>query len=436
MPIIKGIEFEEINHEIIKKTSPKLSVWCVVYNEKKYIKDCIEGILSQVVNFEIEIILFDDASTDGTTEIVKEYCKKYPLIIHGFIAKKNIYKNSNRMKILTYIKSHYMRGKYAAICEADDYWCDKNKLQMQVDFLENNKQFVLTMHNAKRINCQTNKEDLMKDSELSHEIKLDEIVMQESGIWPTASMVGKKEVWLCEPFFFECGIGDWPMQLFAAAKGKIYYFNNVMSVYRYMRDGSWSERVINKLDKELLHIIKLIYFLEQYNEYTNYQYRGIIKLRERMLYEYLIQGYQIPIIDLLERCEKINNDNKYKSIVQKLECIYRQNHQDDYLSDETKKFALEQKRLFIYGTGKFGTKMAEALSLNNIEFEGFVVSDNKKTDDYYMGKRILKVGDITYSSEDYGIIVAIYFLNNCEWEKLKKYIQKKGVKKYFYPYMF
>lgn len=437
MPIIEGIEFEEINHEIISSTTPKLSVWCVVYNEKDYIKECIEGILSQIVNFEIEIIIFDDASTDGTTDIVREYCRRYPLIIHGFIAKKNIYKNPNRMKILTYIKSLYMRGEYAAICEGDDYWCDRNKLQMQVDFLENNKQFVLTMHNAKRINYQTHKEDLMKSDEPSHEIKPEELIMQKSGIWPTASMVGKKEVWICEPFFFDCGVGDWPMQLFAAAKGRIYYFENVMSVYRYMRKDSWSERVIRNLDSELLHNVKMIYFLEQYNQYTDNKYNNSIQWRKRIFYEYLIQGYQIPSKDFLEKCEEFNdnNDYKYEVIIKKLERIYRQNYDSDYLSDETKDFALKQKRLFIYGAGKFGTKMANALNANNIEFEGFVISDDKKADDFYMGKRVFKISDIPYKSDEYGVIVAIYFLHGCEWEELKDYIEKRGIKQYFAPYI-
>lgn len=437
MPIIEGIEFEEINHEIIRKTAPKLSVWCVAYNEKNYIKECIEGILSQIVNFEIEIIIFDDASTDGTTDIVREYCRRYPLIIHGFIAKKNIYKNPNRMKILTYMKSLYMRGEYAAICEGDDYWCDRNKLQMQVDFLENNKQFVLTMHNAKRINCQTNKEDLMKPDEPSHEIKPEELIMQKSGIWPTASMVGKKEVWLCEPFFFECGVGDWPMQLFAAAKGRIYYFENVMSVYRYMRTDSWSERVIRSLECELSHFVKIIYFLEQYNQYTDYKYTTAIQWHKLKCYEYLIQNYQIPVKDFLEKCETFNdvNDYKYELIIKNLKKLYRQNYENFGLSDETKEFALKQKHLFIMGTGKYGAKMAGALNVNNIEFDGFVVSDDKKADDFYMGKRVLRISDIPHKSEEYGIIVAIYFLLDLEWEELKSHIEECGVKEYICPYI-
>lgn len=433
---IEGIEFEELNHEIVGKTTPKLSVWSIAYNVKDYIRDCIEGILSQVVDFQIELVIYDDASTDGTTDIIREYCNKYPDIVHAFIAKKNIYNAPNRKDVITQIKSLYMRGIYAAICEGDDYWCDRHKLQMQVDFLENNKEFVLTMHNAKRVNYQTNTQDLMKGEQPSHEIEPKEIITQKSGIWPTASMVGKKEVWLCEPFFFECGVGDWPMQLYAAAYGRIYYFENVMSVYRYMRAGSWSEQIVKNFDNELLHKVKMINFLEQYDGYTNRKYNTDIKYRKRLFYEDLVQGYKIPIRDFLQKCEKFNKDNNYiyEVIIKKLERIYRQNYDDRYLSRETEEFALEQDRLFIYGAGKFGTKMAEALNEKNIDFEGFVVSDDKKSDDFYMGKPVLKVSDILSENKEYGIIIAIYFSSEYEWQQLKDYIEKKGIEKYIYPY--
>lgn len=438
---IDGIEFEEINYKINEKTKPKLSVWSIAYNEKEFIKDCLDGILSQIVDFEIEILIFDDASTDGTTDIIREYCELYPDIIHAFIAKENTYKKPNTVEMRTHIKERYLRGEYIAVCECDDYWCDKQKLQMQVDFLEKNKDFVLTMHNAKKIDYETGECDLVKPvTESSHEINSDEIIMQETGMWPTASMVGRKAVLLCAPFFYECGIGDWSMQLFSITLGKIYYFENVMSVYRYKRSGSWSEKIGNSNNGQTMHFIKLIHFLDQYNKYTNHRYDEIIVGRQRSFYNYLVECNKIEesfFKEFEEKQKEINNvcddDNAYWDIVKKLERIYRQ-YDKDYVSEETKAFALKHRHLLIYGAGNYAGKMAHALTVNNIQFEGFVVSDDRENDDFYLEKPVFKVSNIPYRPEEYGVIVAIDLVWKHKWEEMRLYIESKGVKEYIYPY--
>ena len=120
----------------------KLSIVCHTYNQEKYIRETLEGFLNQKTNFSFEIITHDDASTDSTPQIINEYQEKYPELIKTILQKDNKYsKNINIWTKYTFPKC---QGKYIAICEGDDYWTDEKKLQKQVDFLENNAEYVVT----------------------------------------------------------------------------------------------------------------------------------------------------------------------------------------------------------------------------------------------------------------------------------------------------
>jgi glycosyltransferase involved in cell wall biosynthesis len=117
--------------------NPLVSICCITYNHVKYISQAIEGFLMQKTDFAIEILINDDASTDGTTEIIKEYQQKYPDLIKPVFHEVNEYSKGIR-GILMRNLFPIARGKYIAICEGDDYWTDQLKLKKQVDFLEKN----------------------------------------------------------------------------------------------------------------------------------------------------------------------------------------------------------------------------------------------------------------------------------------------------------
>jgi glycosyltransferase involved in cell wall biosynthesis len=122
---------------------PYVHVWLQTYNHENYIRNSIEGVLEQVTRFPIKILIHDDASTDKTSEIIKEYEIKYPQLIKAFYQKINTHflKNSDLRKEY----NSWRVGKYEAPCEGDDYWIDKFKLQKQVDLLEkNNSDFIYT----------------------------------------------------------------------------------------------------------------------------------------------------------------------------------------------------------------------------------------------------------------------------------------------------
>ena len=127
-----------------QSTSPKVSVVCITYNHVKYIEQAIRGFLMQETSFPFEIIIYDDASTDGTSEIVQHYAGNYPNLITAFIQKEN--QLSKGVKWAHLIQS-FIKGEYIATCEGDDYWFHPKKLQVQAEWLDNNRDYAICFHN-------------------------------------------------------------------------------------------------------------------------------------------------------------------------------------------------------------------------------------------------------------------------------------------------
>lgn len=133
----------------MKNTStPLVSIHCLTYNHAPYIRECLDGFLMQKTNFSIEVLIHDDASTDGTADIIREYEAKYPDIIKPIYQTENQY--SKGVKVSATFNFPRAKGKYIAICEGDDYWTDPLKLQKQVDFLESHPDYVMCSHRFKR----------------------------------------------------------------------------------------------------------------------------------------------------------------------------------------------------------------------------------------------------------------------------------------------
>lgn len=236
MDIIKECDITKywLNNNIV------VSVVCTAYNHEKYIKDALNGFLIQKTNFPFEVLVNDDASTDNTAKILKEYQEKYPNIIKPIYHEVNEY--SQGIDIFGNVVK-LAKGKYIAICEGDDYWIDENKLQMQVDFLENNSEYTMCFHSAKILNelkikndsCQYNKINT-KDYSATE--------LFQNWIVPTASILIRKEILNNELKEREKFIyGDIIVVESAAHNGKVRGFENVSSVYRIQGNGvTWDIR--------------------------------------------------------------------------------------------------------------------------------------------------------------------------------------------------
>lgn len=141
-PPVAGPEIPNNKHVTGK---PKVSVVCATYNHVDFIEDAIKGFVAQRTNFPFEIIIHDDASTDGTQDVIKKYAEKYPDIIRPVYQEENQYsKNNKPIDIVLKLT----KAKYVAMCDGDDYWTDSRKLQIQFDYMERNPGCVVTHHNA------------------------------------------------------------------------------------------------------------------------------------------------------------------------------------------------------------------------------------------------------------------------------------------------
>ena len=147
-------------------TAPVLSICCAAYNHARFIRECLDGFLMQETTFPVEILLHDDASTDGTADIIREYEARYPQAIKPVYQKENQY--SKGTGDLFSLKR--ATGDYLAVCEGDDYWTDPVKLQTQVDFLDRNPDYVICYHDAKIVD-EAGK--VVSESKLSEDCKKD-----------------------------------------------------------------------------------------------------------------------------------------------------------------------------------------------------------------------------------------------------------------------
>lgn len=139
----------------MEKQPPLVSICCITYNHAPFIRQSIEGMLMQQ-GVDYEILIHDDCSTDGTTEIVKEYAAKYPDLIFPLYEEVNQYQNGKAGEI-DFFNYKRARGKYIAYCEGDDYWTDPLKLQKQVEFMEANPDYSVCFHETQIYDCFSNK---------------------------------------------------------------------------------------------------------------------------------------------------------------------------------------------------------------------------------------------------------------------------------------
>lgn len=132
--------------------TPLVSICCLSFNHAPYIRESLDGFLKQKTTFGVEILIHDDASTDGTDAIIKEYAEQYPDIIFPLYETVNQYSNGYKGKMDIAFNYSRAKGKYIAYCEGDDYWTDPLKLQKQVDFMESHPDYSVCFHRCTHLN--------------------------------------------------------------------------------------------------------------------------------------------------------------------------------------------------------------------------------------------------------------------------------------------
>lgn len=211
---------------------PKVSIVCQVYKHESYLRECFEGFVMQKTTFTFEILVNDDCSPDGSADIMREYEKKYPDLFRCVYQKENQYSKG----LLPWFEVLFpmAKGEYIAICEGDDYWTDPYKLQKQVDFMDSHKEYIACFHNARTYNGRSY--GLFNSLDEIHTPTTDDIIMRPWFI-ATASLFYRNVLSDYPEWRKEIINDDYLLELLLASKGKFYYMDDVMAVYRQQGQG-------------------------------------------------------------------------------------------------------------------------------------------------------------------------------------------------------
>lgn len=262
----------------------KVSIHCLTYNHEKYLRKTFDSFLFQKTNFKFEVLVHDDASTDNTQEIIREYAEKYPDIFKPLCQKEN--QHSKGVRVSKVYNLPRAIGKYVAYCEGDDYWSDADKLQKQYDIMEQHPECSMCVHPVRVVS-----ENGALTEETIPRYFLDEGVIEEREFlrqelingWAaqTSSYFVRNEYlqeYLKEwPSFAQMMmVGDLPLVLYMITRGKIYFGTEMMSCYRMGAEFSFRKRRQKNPFFELRYLCSLLGGIEEYDRYTNGKYKDLV----------------------------------------------------------------------------------------------------------------------------------------------------------------
>jgi hypothetical protein len=272
----------------MESNEPLVSIVCDTYNQAPYIRDALDGFLCQKTDFCFEIIVHDDASTDGTAEVVREYETKYPDLFRCVYRGENVY--SRDPKILEHV----------AICEGDDYWTAPDKLQKQVAYMEANPNCTLCVCAADIVDPEGNRVGSVAPYEFAGEVPMNDMIRGGGGFVPTASIVAPTRLAQNRaPFCDMTDVDDAVLQLWFGANGKTHYFSEHMCAYRTAVPGSWTETFLSAdKDARIRHHESMVRALEAFDEETGSRWHAAV-------HDAIVHHHTFEILCLKSRVDQL-----------------------------------------------------------------------------------------------------------------------------------
>lgn len=270
---------------------PVLSVICTTYNQVDYIEDALRSFLLQKTRFPFEVIVHDDASTDGTTAVILNYQRSYPRIIKPLIQQENQYSQGQQVFLLA---AKAARGQYFALCDGDDFWIDEDKLALQVNALRANSACRICFHQTRHaLNRKTSLEKQSLRGKLRQLaiyprrpaiIRTKAVIVGDGAYIPTAAIVVTREALLGLPEWMSiCPVGDFFIQALCSHPAGALFIPRNMSAYRINAAGSWTSTTYSAPDKAATFYSRMIAGLQAMDRHFDGQYGFEIGLLTRLL---------------------------------------------------------------------------------------------------------------------------------------------------------
>ena len=256
-----------------------VAIKCLVFNHEPYLRDCLEGFVMQQTDFPFVAIVHDDASTDHSADIIREYAAKYPDIILPIYETENQYsKSDGSLARIMNAAVDATGAKYIAMCEGDDYWTDPCKLQKQVSFLESHLDYSLCANATRWL---LSNGDLIEHQTCSFvedcDITTSEIIRNGGLYINLASVVYRNAVGINKEHYNWwkiADVGDYPLCIAASLCGKVRFMADKMSVYRFEHIDSWIYRA--RKNNQLPHFLNEYTWLRKFDNETNHKYRQAV----------------------------------------------------------------------------------------------------------------------------------------------------------------
>jgi glycosyltransferase involved in cell wall biosynthesis len=277
MPEIEDLKF-------ITQQKPLVSICVLTYNHENFVKEAIESFLMQRVNFDIEIVIHDDASTDQTQAILKKYDNDYPNLFKLLLQSEN---QKSKLGGGMGPRFNYSRakGKYIAMCEGDDYWTDPLKLQKQVDFLERNEEFVVHAFNCNVVNEDNSVIADLRYPKLNHERIFSKNDLLKAATLPTLTICFRNILKQAE-FITNVKSGDRALVIVLGKYGKGFFSKEIAGSYRKHSGGVSS--AISKIQRLKISIDSNKKFEYYHNEKKNFKIAFFFKNKRGRYYKSLL----------------------------------------------------------------------------------------------------------------------------------------------------
>lgn len=255
---------------------PKVSIICNTYNHENYIAQALDSFLAQKTDFPIEVLVHDDASTDGTASIIRQYADKYPDIIKPILQTENQF--SKGVHVTYDIQVPRAQGKYIAFCEGDDYWTDPEKLQLQFAFMENYPEYASCCHAYDMVDVNGEILDHRRDFIGDCDLEMKHLVGNQLEVPQFATFFTRSDVLkMCGATFLDTHIVDMVFRVRCVLYGKIRYFDRVMSAYRRFVAGSWTMTEGFQKERFAKNLEQYIPFFQKLDDYTGGQYHAVLQ---------------------------------------------------------------------------------------------------------------------------------------------------------------